>query len=332
MSEPALDRLFPRSDTFLHRHNGPRDAELPAMLEACGVQTLDELMDRSLPAAIRWHGTLATPAAVGERQSLADLAEIAGRNKTWRSYLGMGYHGTITPPVIQRNILENPGWYTQYTPYQAEISQGRLEAILNYQTLVLDLTGLDCSNASLLDEATAAAEAMTMFKRVLGKKADGKDTFLVSSDCHPQTIAVLRTRAEPLGIEVRVGDASDFAFDEGVFGCLVQYPGTSGRIDPLAPVVEKAHAAGALVGVATDLLSLTLLEAPGKAGADAVVGTSQRFGVPLGYGGPHAAFLACHEDYKRMMPGRIIGVTRVVHGNRALSMALQNSEQHIRRD
>ncbi|MGA1606586.1 MAG: aminomethyl-transferring glycine dehydrogenase [Planctomycetota bacterium] len=332
MSEPALDRLFPRSDNFVHRHNGPRDAELPAMLEACGVKTLDELIDCSLPRAIRWHGALETPPAVGESQSLADLADIAARNKTWRSYLGMGYHGTITPPVIQRNILENPGWYTQYTPYQAEISQGRLEALLNYQTLILDLTGLDCSNASLLDEATAAAEAMTMFKRVLGKKADGKDTFLVSADCHPQTIAVLQTRAEPLGIEIRIGASDAFVFDETVFGCLVQYPGTSGRIDPLAPVVDRAHAAGALVAVATDLLSLTLLEAPGKAGADAVVGTSQRFGVPFGYGGPHAAFLACHEDYKRMMPGRIIGVTRDVHGNRALRMALQTREQHIRRD
>jgi glycine dehydrogenase len=332
MPKHALDRLFPRSDSFVHRHNGPRDAELPAMLETCGLASLDELIDRALPPSIRWNGELRTPPAVGEKQVLDDLAAIAGRNRIWRSYLGMGYHGTITPPVILRNILENPGWYTQYTPYQAEISQGRLEALLNYQTVILDLTGLDCTNASLLDEATAAAEAMTMFKRVLGKTADHKQAFLVSDDCHPQTLAVVRTRAEPLGIEVRVGNPATWEVADDVFGCLVQYPGTSGRIDELRPIVDKAHAKGALVVVAADLLALTLLEAPGKAGADAVVGSSQRFGVPLGYGGPHAAYLACHEDYKRMMPGRIIGLTRDVHGNPALRMALQTREQHIRRD
>src|SRR5690606_10306254 len=233
MSKQALDRLFPRSDTFAPRHLGPRASDHAAMLETLGVGSMDELIDKALPASIRWRGELALPPARGETEVIEELRELAAKNRSWRAYLGMGYHGTITPPVILRNILENPGWYTQYTPYQAEISQGRLEALLNYQTVVLDLTGLDCANASMLDEATAAAEAMTMFKRVLGRSADGKNRFLVADDCHPQTIAVVRTRAEPLGIDVTVADPRSWTIGADVFGCLVQYPGSSGRIDDL---------------------------------------------------------------------------------------------------
>ncbi len=328
----ALDRLFPRSDAFATRHLGPRAKDHEAMLATCKVGSMDDLLDKAIPGAVRWHGTLQSPAALGEQQALAELKELAGRNRVLRSFLGMGYHGTFTPPVILRNITENPAWYTQYTPYQPEISQGRLEALLNFQTMVLDLTGLECANASLLDEATAAAEAMTMFKRVLGKAADGKDVFLVADDCHPQTIGVVRTRAEPLGIEVRVLPQSEFTFGDDVYGCLVQYPSTTGAVVSPAAVIEKAHAAGALCCVAADVLSLTLLKEPGAWDADAVVGSTQRFGVPLGYGGPHAAFMATREDYKRQMPGRIIGVTKDRHGNMALRMALQTREQHIRRD
>ncbi len=328
----SLDRLFPRSDAFAPRHLGPRVADHAAMLATVGVDSLATLVERAIPKAVRWDGELTTRAAIGERDAIAELRELAGANRVLRSYLGMGYHDTVTPPVIQRNILENPGWYTQYTPYQAEISQGRLEALLNYQTMVLDLTGLECANASMLDEATAAAEAMTMFKRVLGKDADARHAFLVADDCHPQTIGVVQTRAEPLGIEVRVQPAAELSFGDDVFGCLLQYPATDGHIVDLAPIAEKAHASGALLAVAADLLALTLLRAPGNAGADAVVGSAQRFGVPLGYGGPHAAFLATRDDFKRQMPGRIIGVTRDSAGNPALRMALQTREQHIRRD
>ncbi|MBI5851038.1 MAG: aminomethyl-transferring glycine dehydrogenase [Planctomycetes bacterium] len=332
MTTSNFDAHFPRSDSFVDRHLGPRRSDLPRMLETLGLRSLDDLVEKALPPAIRWSGELAVPAAAGEAESIAELRALANKNQVWRSYLGMGYHGTLTPPVILRNVLENPGWYTQYTPYQAEISQGRLEALLNYQTLVLELTGLDCTNASLLDEATAAAEAMTMFHRALGANVEGRTVFLVSSDCHPQTIDVVRMRAEPLGFRVELGDPRTWKVGSDVFGCLVQWPSSSGRIDELAPIVEKTHAAGALLAVAADPLALVLLEAPGKLGADAVVGSMQRFGVPMGYGGPHAGYLATKDAYKRTMPGRIIGVTRDARGGRALRMALQTREQHIRRE
>ncbi len=302
------------------------------MLETIGQASIDDLLRAALPDAIRFDGDLKLPGARGEAEAIADLREIADKNQVFRSYLGMGYHGTITPPVILRNVLENPGWYTQYTPYQAEISQGRLEALLNFQTLILDLCGLDVSNASLLDEATAAAEAMMLCRRVLGKKAADRDVFFVSENCHPQTIAVVQTRAEPMGVQVVVGDHKSFQFDDKTFAALVQYPDTNGDANDYEAFCKTAHDNGSLVCVAADLLSLTLLRAPGDFGADIVVGNSQRFGVPMGYGGPHAAFMAARDDYKRQMPGRIIGVTKDAKNQPALRMALQTREQHIRRD
>ena len=332
MTTPTFDHLFPRSDSFIDRHLGPRRKDLPSMLATLGLADMSELVKKALPAAIQWQGELEVPAVAGEIETIAELKALAGRNELWRSYLGMGYHGTLTPPVILRNVLENPGWYTAYTPYQAEISQGRLEALLNYQTLVLELTGLDCANASMLDEATAAAEALTMFHRVLGSKAADRKVFVVSDDCHPQTIAVVRTRAEPLGFEVRIADLRTSKLGADVIGCLAQYPGTSGRIDDLADLAARTHEAGALLAVAADPLALVLLDAPGKLGADAVIGSMQRYGVPMGYGGPHAAYLATRDAYKRTMPGRIIGVTKDARGGQALRMALQTREQHIRRE
>ncbi|MHC4918919.1 MAG: aminomethyl-transferring glycine dehydrogenase, partial [Planctomycetota bacterium] len=322
-----------RSDAFAHRHLGPRDQDIQSMLKLLGSDSLDALVDSVMPDTIRSEGGLsAVPAACGEMQALDDLRDLASQNQVLRSYIGLGYHDCITPPVILRTILENPGWYTQYTPYQAEISQGRLEALLTFQTMVIDLTGMAVANCSLLDEATAAAEAMTMCRRVLGKKAQDRNVFFVSNGCHPQTLEVVMTRAQPLGIEVLVGDPAEFEFGNKVFGALLQYPNTDGSIDDLTPFCEKAHAAGALVTVATDLLALTLLKAPGELGADVVVGNSQRFGVPMGYGGPHAAFMGARDDYKRQLPGRIIGVTIDATGRPALRMALQTREQHIRRD
>ena len=321
-----------RSDAFAPRHLGPRDEDIGSMLKLLDAGSLDALMDSVIPDAIRSRTQLSVPPARGEMQALADLRDLAAQNQVFRSYIGLGYHDCITPPTILRNILENPGWYTQYTPYQAEISQGRLEALLTFQTMVMDLTGMAVANCSLLDEATAAAEAMTMCRRFLGPKARDRNVFLVSKGCHPQTIEVVMTRAQPLGIEVLVGNPDDFEFDDKVFGALVQYPNTDGSIDDLQPFCERAHAAGALVTVATDLLALTLLKAPGEMGADVVVGNSQRFGVPLGYGGPHAAFMGTRDDYKRQLPGRIIGVTIDATGEPALRMALQTREQHIRRD
>ena len=330
--------VFPHPDRFATRHLGPREGDLAGMLEVVGATSLDALIDEVVPRAIRTERPLDLPAALTEAGAIAALAERAGENELFKSLLGMGYHDTHTPPVILRNILENPGWYTAYTPYQAEIAQGRLEALLVFQTVVEDLTGMEISNASLLDEATGAAEAMTMAHRLSKKKVkgpDGKkrsaDAFLVASDCHPQTLALIETRAEPLGIEVRVADPEDFVFDEHVFGCIVQYPATDGRVRDLGALVEGAHDADALVVFAVDLLSLTLLRPPGELGADIVVGNSQRFGVPLGYGGPHAAFLATKEAFKRQVPGRIIGVSKDAAGNPALRMALQTREQHIRR-
>ncbi|MGH7163744.1 MAG: aminomethyl-transferring glycine dehydrogenase [Planctomycetota bacterium] len=323
---------LPRTDAFAHRHLGPRDAEIAAMCRVLGVASLDELVEKAVPASIRSERGLNLPRARGEAESLRELAELARKNRVFRSYLGMGYHDTITPPVIQRNVLENPGWYTQYTPYQPEISQGRLEALLNFQTVVLDLAKLDVANSSLLDEATAAAEAMTLCRRVLAHKAKGRDVFFVSRDCHPQTVDVVKTRAEPLGIKVVEGDHDSFDLAQPFFGALVQYPRSDGAIDDYAPLAGAVHERGGLFVVAADLLSLALLRPPGEFGADVAVGSTQRFGMPLEYGGPHAAFMAAREEFKRQLPGRIVGLSRDAEGNPALRLALQTREQHIRRD
>ncbi len=320
---------------FETRHIGPRDAEIQQMLALLGFESLAHLIAQAVPASIR----LARPLQIGkprsEAQALSNLKTIASKNKIFRSFIGMGYANCITPPVIQRNILENPGWYTQYTPYQPEIAQGRLEALLNFQTMVIDLTGLEIANASLLDEATAAAEAMAMSYGLHKGKANA---FWVSELCHPQTIDVVKTRALPLGIEVIVGDHRTFEFnspdspDSPIFGVLLQYPATDGAIFDYQEFVNRAHAAGALVTVAADLLSLTLLKPPGEFGADIAIGSTQRFGVPLGYGGPHAAYFATKEAHKRQIPGRLVGVSKDALGQPALRLALQTREQHIRRD
>jgi glycine dehydrogenase len=325
----AAGELLSPGDTFPRRHIGPSDADVGEMLATLGLGSLDALIGETVPPSIR-RDPLKLPDPRGEHELLDELRAMAQRNRVFRSFIGMGYHGCITPAVIQRNVLENPGWYTAYTPYQAEIAQGRLEALLNFQTMVADLTALPLANASLLDEATAAAEAMHMCHAVA---AAGKRAFFVSGDCHPQTLAVVRTRAAPLGIEVHVGDAA--AADVaalGVFGVLVQYPTTDGRVRDYGALAARVHAAGALFVVATDLLALTLLRPPGEFGADIAVGSSQRFGVPMGFGGPHAAFLATRDEHKRQMPGRIIGVSKDAEGRLAYRMALQTREQHIRRE
>ena len=293
-------------------------------------RSLDELIDATIPEKIRLRAPFEVGPARSEQEVLAEFRALAARNKVYRSFIGMGYSDTVTPPVIQRNIIENPAWYTAYTPYQAEIAQGRLEALLNFQTMVIDLTGMQIANASLLDEATAAAEAMTMSYGVKGR--DGKEVFLVSDECHPQTIDVVRTRAGVRGITVTVADIRTAEIGADVFGVLLQYPASDGAVRDNREVVERAHSAGALVTVAADLLALALLVPPGEWGADIVVGNSQRMGVPLGYGGPHAAFFATRDEFKRQIPGRIIGVSRDVAGNPALRMALQTREQHIRRE
>ena len=318
------------SDIFISRHLGAGEGEIRAMLERVGAESLEALADETVPDAIRMRGELDLPPPEPEHALLDRLRHMAERNYTCRSLIGMGYYDTITPPVIQRNILENPGWYTQYTPYQPEISQGRLEALLNFQTMVSDLTGLPLANASLLDEATAAAEAMSMCRAITKGK---KPAFIAASDCHPQTLAVVRGRAEPVGIEVRVARPEEADFSGGdVCGVLLQYPGTDGRIEDYEAICRRAREAGALVVVATDLLALTLLRPPAEFGADIAVGSSQRFGVPLGFGGPHAAFLSTREEYKRHVPGRLIGVSKDARGKVALRLALQTREQHIRRD
>ncbi len=321
---------FLAEDQFAGRHNGPRPDDVRAMLGVLGYETVDALVDAIVPEDIRLRQPLALPPALTERQALAELRGMAAKNQVFRSCLGMGYYDTVTPPVILRNILENPGWYTAYTPYQAEIAQGRLEALLNFQTMVSDLTGLEIANASLLDEGTAAAEAMHLTHAL--SDATGPLTYMVDQDCHPQTIAVVQTRAEARGITVTVADPRSFTFGTGVIGALIQYPATDGGVEHWGAFCERAHAAGALVTVATDLLALTLLEAPGTWGADIAVGNSQRFGVPLGYGGPHAGFFATRDAYKRYLPGRIIGVSKDRAGRQALRMALQTREQHIRRE
>jgi len=315
---------------FVPRHIGPSAADTAAMLEALGYDSLDAFIGDVVPAGIRITRPLDLPDGLGEHDALARLRTMASRNKVFRSYLGLGYHDTLVPPVIQRNVLENPGWYTAYTPYQAEIAQGRLEALLAFQTMVMDLTALEIANASLLDEGTAAAEAMAMAYGVHGKP--GKETFFVAQDCHPQTIDVVQTRARARGVEVVVGDPTTAEIGPEVFGVLLQYPTTDGAVVDYRELVERAHAAEALVVVAADLLSLALLVPPGEWGADVVVGSAQRFGVPLGFGGPHAAFFATRDAFKRQLPGRIIGVSRDADGKPALRMALQTREQHIRRE
>jgi glycine dehydrogenase len=322
---------FAPTDTFIHRHIGSSATEIQAMLEAVGCANLDDLIDKTVPKSIQIKQPLQLGEARGEYELLQSLKAIASKNQVFRSYIGMGYSNCITPPVIQRNILENPGWYTQYTPYQAEIAQGRLEALLNFQTMVIDLTGMEIANASLLDEGTAAAEAMTM---IYGLQAKSKsEKFFVSEACHPQTIAVISTRAQPLGIEVIVGNHATFDYaTASVFGALLQYPASDGEIYDYSDCITQIHEAGGLAIVAADILSLTLLKPPGEFGADVVVGSTQRFGVPLGYGGPHAAYFATREAYKRQVPGRMVGVSKDVHGNPALRLALQTREQHIRRD
>ncbi len=312
---------------FAHRHIGPDAAEARAMLEVAGHESLDQLVEAVVPPSIRQKRALDLPDALTETQALARLRSMAARNQVNRTYIGMGYHDCIVPPVIQRNLFENLGWYTQYTPYQSEISQGRLEALLNFQTMVCDLTGLEISNASLLDEATACAEAMVLCHAVKGRA--GRSVFWATADCHPQNLEVLRTRAKPLGIEVRIGEPK---FDEDVFGVLLQYPATDGAVSDPSPTIKAAHEAGTMVVLAADLLSLTLLKPPGEMGADVAVGSAQRFGVPLGYGGPHAAFFATRDIYKRQMPGRIVGVSKDSRGHPALRLSIQTREQHIRRD
>lgn len=317
------------TDRFNDRHIGPSVEETRSMLTALGVPDLEALVDGAVPASIRANRSLDLPAARSENELLRDLRAIAQQNHVFRSFIGMGYYDTVTPAAIQRAILENPSWYTQYTPYQAEIAQGRLEALLNFQTMVIDLTGMEIANASLLDEGTAAAEAMMMFHRLTRRAA--RDTFFVSDTCHPQTIAVVKARAEPLGIRVIVGDCHATTFPERCFGVLAQYPATHGAVLNYHDICAQAHDVGAYVVIAADLMSLTLLKEPGAFGADAVVGNTQRFGVPLGYGGPHAAFFATRETFKRQVPGRIIGVSVDEDGNPALRMALQMREQHIKR-
>ena len=313
---------------FSRRHIGPNLAEQQEMLSQLGLKSINALIDKTIPKTIQTKIGLHIGQGMDEFSLLKKIKGIASKNIVARSYIGMGYYGTITPPVIQRNILENPGWYTAYTPYQAEISQGRLEALVNFQTMVTDMTGLDIANSSLLDEATAAAEAMIM----LFHSAQKRNRFLVAENCHPQTIDVLKTRANHIGIELSIQSTDTFDFSDDVFGALIQYPATDGKVVNYSDLCQKAHDQGVAIAMATDLLSLALLPSPGDMGADVAIGSSQRFGVPMGFGGPHAAFIAAKEKYKRKMPGRIIGVSVDRHGNPAYRMALQTREQHIRRD
>lgn len=319
------------TDQFVERHIGPRQAEIKKMLEVVGYHALSELIDAVVPTRIRLKRPLALPPPISEADALKRMRSLAAKNHVYRSFIGLGYYNCHVPPVIQRNILENPGWYTQYTPYQAEISQGRLEALLNFQTMVSDLTGLPVANASLLDEGTAAAEAMNM--AFASRNKDESNIFFVSNDCHPQTIAVVKTRAEPLGIDVVVGHHGMASFASPCpFGLLLQYPSTTGEVADLSSLIADARRAGTTVALACDLLALTLIKSPGDLGADIAIGSAQRFGVPMGYGGPHAGFLAARDEYKRKIPGRIIGMSKDANGKPALRMALQTREQHIRRD
>ncbi len=326
---PATLAQLEQRDDFVGRHVGPDAAETRAMLDVLGLESLDQLIDKVIPASILSAAPLALPEGRSEPETLALLRTIADKNRVLRSFIGTGYHGTFTPTVILRNVLENPAWYTAYTPYQPEISQGRLEALLNFQTMVTDLTGLELANASLLDEATAAAEAMAFCQRLSKSKAKA---FFVSRDCHPQTIEVVRTRAEPLGFEVIVGDAATELAAHEVFGVLLQYPASTGEVTDYAAIVAAAHDRKALVVVAADLLALTLLKPPGEFGADVAIGSTQRFGIPMGFGGPHAAYFATRDEHKRVMPGRVVGVSIDSHGKKAYRLAMQTREQHIRRE
>jgi len=322
------------TDNFVARHNGPRDHEIDEMLKEIGVSTLDELINQTIPQNIRLRKPLNLPNPVSEYEFLGRMKKIAAKNKLYKSYIGMGYYGTVTPSVILRNVFENPGWYTSYTPYQAEISQGRLEALLNFQTMVIDLTRMEIANASLLDEATAAAEAMIMMHNLRSREAvkAGKNILFVDRDIFPQTLAVITTRSKPLGIDVVTGCYSEYSFTGREFGVVIQYPSAKGNIRDYSSFTAKAHEAGTLVTVMADLLSLALITPPGEWGADIVAGSTQRFGIPMGFGGPHAAYFACKDEFKRSMPGRIIGVSIDRHGNKALRMALQTREQHIKRE
>ncbi|MEL6930587.1 MAG: aminomethyl-transferring glycine dehydrogenase, partial [Cyanobacteria bacterium J06600_6] len=317
------------TDAFAIRHIGVNEQQIQEMLQVLGVDSLETLIAKTIPASIRLNKSLNLPEALSEAAALNKLKAIAAQNQVYKSFIGRGYYNCITPAVILRNVLENPGWYTSYTPYQAEIAQGRLEALLNYQTMIVDLTGLEIANSSLLDEGTAAAEAMSMSYGVCKTKANA---FFVDSGCHPQTIEVVKTRALPLGIEVIVDRYSNFDFSTPIFGALVQYPATDGTIEDYSSFVTRVHEQKALATVAADILSLTLLTPPGEFGADIAVGSTQRFGVPLGYGGPHAAYFATKQKYQRQVPGRIVGVSKDVHGKPALRLALQTREQHIRRE
>src|SRR5256714_2313247 len=315
-------------NSFARRHIGPSEDEVRAMLREVGFESLSTLVEAAVPKNIRLDRELSLPEPKSEMEALAELRAISRKNKIARSFIGVGYYDGVTPPVIQRNVLENPGWYTAYTPYQAEIAQGRLEALLNFQQMIIDLTALDIANASLLDEATAAAEAMALCHAVV----PNRKTFFVADNCYPQTIAVVQTRAKPLGITIKIGDYSRFKFDDNIFGALVQYPATDGAIYDYTDFIKGAHDAGTLVVVAADILALTLLKPPGEFGADVAVGNTQRFGVSLGFGGPHAAYFATRDQYKRHMPGRLVGVSHDAEGRPAYRLALQTREQHIRRD
>ena len=312
---------------FTARHIGPNAVDQSAMLDALGCQTLEQLTKQVVPEAIAMGDSLAINDGCTEAEALSELKQIASHNKVFRSFIGQGYYGTITPNVIQRNILENPAWYTAYTPYQPEISQGRLEALINFQTMITDLTGMEISNASMLDEGTAAAEAMSLCQRMSKSKSM---RFFVDSDCLPQTIQVIQTRAEPLGIQIDVGNPDDFSGE--AFGILLQYPGASGEVRDHRLVIEKIQAQRGLAVMAADILSLVMLESPGSLGADVAIGSSQRFGVPLGFGGPHAGYMATRESFKRNLPGRLVGVSQDATGAPAYRLALQTREQHIRRE
>jgi len=318
-----------QNQDFIRRHIGPDQTEVNTMLEQLGVASVEQLIEQTVPEAIRLAQPLSIGDSLSEQQALAALAKLAKQNSVQRNYIGMGYYPTHVPHVILRNVLENPGWYTAYTPYQPEIAQGRLEALLNFQQISLDLSGLDLASASLLDEATAAAEAMALAKRVAKNKKS--NLFFIADDVHPQTIDVVSERAEFFGFDIVVGAAESVA-EHDVFGALLQYPGTTGRVRDLEPLIEQVHNNKGIVAVAADIMALVLLKSPGAMGADVVLGSAQRFGVPMGYGGPHAAFFATRDAYKRSLPGRIIGVSKDRRGKPALRMALQTREQHIRRE
>ncbi|HLA55944.1 MAG TPA: hypothetical protein VK623_07570, partial [Flavobacterium sp.] len=323
-----------KTDAFALRHIGPRENDVKHMLKTIGVDSIEQLVYETLPDDIRLKAPLNLEPAMTEYEYLNHIQQLGSKNKVFKSYIGLGYHSAIVPAAIQRNVFENPGWYTAYTPYQAEIAQGRLEALLNYQTTVIELTGMEIANASLLDEGTAAAEAMALLfdVRTRDQKKNNTNKFFVSEEILPQTLSVLQTRSNPIGVELVVGNHETFAFGDDFFGAMLQYPGKYGQVHDYAKFIASAKAKEIKTAVAADILSLVKLTSPGEMGADVVVGTTQRFGIPMGYGGPHAAYFATKEEYKRSMPGRIIGVTVDTNGNRALRMALQTREQHIKRE